>query len=118
MAAPRIRITRAVESVLNVIMDAPLEDPAWGLMICEDTGYGPGTVYPALDRLLKAGWIEDRKESPAPPDRPPRRFYTVTSVGREAIEEFSAQQLEASRRREARRAARRTEPGLSPGGTA
>ena len=63
-------------------MSAPQDDPAWGLRICEATGHGPGTVYPALDRLMKAGWIEDRWENPEPTDRPRRRFYSVTSVGR------------------------------------
>src|ERR1700722_3605443 len=82
MTAPHIRVTLVIMDVLNVIMSASPDDPAWGLRICEMTGHGPGTTYPALDRLMKAGWIEDRWEEPAPADRPRRRFYTVTSVGR------------------------------------
>jgi PadR family transcriptional regulator PadR len=82
MTAPRIRVTLVIMDVLDVIMSAPQDDPAWGLRICEATGHGPGTVYPALDRLMKAGWIEDRWEEPAPADRPRRRFYTITSIGR------------------------------------
>lgn len=82
MATPRIRLTMVVADVLDVIMSAPQDDPAWGLRICEATGHGPGTTYPALDRLMKAGWIEDRWEDPAPADRPRRRFYAITSVGR------------------------------------
>jgi hypothetical protein len=82
MAGPRIRVTLVIVDVLDVIMGAPQDDPAWGLRICEATGHGPGTVYPALDRLLKAGWIEDRWEQSAPADRPRRRLYTITSMGR------------------------------------
>jgi DNA-binding PadR family transcriptional regulator len=82
MTAPRIRVTLVILDVLDVIMSAPENDPAWGLRICEATGHGPGTVYPALDRLMKAGWIEDRWEEPAPADRPRRRLYTIASVGR------------------------------------
>jgi DNA-binding PadR family transcriptional regulator len=82
MTAPRIRVTLVIMDVLDFIMSAPMDDPAWGLRICKTTGHGPGTVYPALDRLMKAGWIEDRWEEPVPADRPRRRHYTITSVGR------------------------------------
>lgn len=81
--------------VLDVIMSAPPDDPAWGLRICEATGHGPGTVYPALDRLMKAGWIEDRWENPVPTDRPRRRLYTITSTGRAG---FAADKERRSRR--------------------
>jgi len=85
MTTPRIRVTLVIMDVLNVIMNASPDDPAWGLRICEATGHGPGTTYPALDRLMKAGWIEDRWEEPVPADRPRRRFYTITSVGRAGL---------------------------------
>jgi len=82
MSSPRFRVTLVIMDVLDVIMSASTDDPAWGLRICEATGHGSGTVYPALDRLMKAGWIEDRWEDPAPTDRPRRRFYAITSAGR------------------------------------
>lgn len=82
MSALRFRVTLVIMDVLDVIGSAPPQDPAWGLCICEATGYGSGTVYPALDRLMKAGWIEDHWEDPVPANRPRRRFYTVTPVGR------------------------------------
>lgn len=87
MTAPRIRVTLVLLDVLDVIMSAQLDDPAWGLRICEATGHGPGTVYPALDRLMKVGWIEDHWEEPAPADRPRRRFYSITSAGSGAYNE-------------------------------
>ena len=106
MTAPHIRVTLVIMDVLNVIMSASPDDPAWGLRICEMTGHGPGTTYPALDRLMKAGWIEDLWEDPAPADRPRRRLYTITSVGRagyastlRAREERSAKWLRPATRR-------------------
>ena len=93
-----MRMTMVVMDVLDVLMSAPPDDPAWGLKMCEQTGHGTGTIYPALDRLLQAGWIEDRWEEPAPADRPRRRFYNVTSVGRAAYQEAVAAR---SRRRTA-----------------
>jgi PadR family transcriptional regulator, regulatory protein PadR len=51
--------------------------------LCEATGYGTGTIYPALGRLLDASIIADRWENPPPADRPRRRFYELTPTGRE-----------------------------------
>jgi DNA-binding transcriptional regulator PaaX len=82
MSSPRFRVTLVILDVLDVIMGASPDDPTWGLRICETTGHGSGTVYPALDRLMKAGWIEDHWEDQAPADRPRRRFYKITAAGR------------------------------------
>ncbi len=81
MSAPKIRLTAVIMDVLDVLTNSPPDDPAWGLRLCEVTGYGTGTIYPALDRLLKAGWIQDRWEDPPPPDRPARRYYFITATG-------------------------------------
>lgn len=83
MSAPKIRLTTVIMDVLDVITSSPPDNPAWGLRLCERTGYGTGTIYPALDRLMKAGWISDHWENPSPEDRPRRRFYEITSTGRE-----------------------------------
>lgn len=72
-----------IMDILDVLTASPSDDPAWGLRLCEMTGHGTGTTYPALNRLLKADWIEDRWEDPPPEDRPRRRFYEITSTGRE-----------------------------------
>lgn len=76
--------------VLDVLTSAPDDDPAWGLRICQQTGYGTGTIYPALDRMLKVGYIADRWEEPPPADRPPRRYYFITSAGRSAYQQAIA----------------------------
>lgn len=83
MSAPKIRLTAVIMDILDILTNSPPDDPAWGLRLCEVTGYGTGTIYPALDRLMKVGWICDFWEDPQPKDRPPRRFYQVTSTGRQ-----------------------------------
>ena len=97
VGAPKIRLTAVIMDVLDVLTNAPSDDPAWGLRLCEVTGYGTGTIYPALDRLMKAGWITDHWEYPPPQDRPRRRLYEVTSTGRENY-------MEAVRKHNERRA--------------
>lgn len=110
MSGTKVRLTAVIMDVLDVLTSSSPDDPAWGLRLCEQTGYGTGTVYPALDRLLRVGWIEDRWEKPAPADRPRRRYYFITSAGRAAYQEAIAA-----------RAARRTAwapRALSTGGAA
>jgi PadR family transcriptional regulator PadR len=105
VSTPKIRLTAVIMDVLDVITSSSSDDLAWGLRICEATGYGTGTIYPALDRLMKAGWIADHWEDPAPEDRPRRRYYEMTSAGRE-------QYAEGLRTRRDRRAAwRQFAPG-------
>ena len=46
-----------------------------------------GTIYPLLSRLRKEGWVNTVwKESDS---GPPRRYYTLTTAGRRALEEFA-----------------------------
>jgi PadR family transcriptional regulator PadR len=90
MSATKIRLTAVIMDVLDVLTSSPPDNPAWGLRLCELTGYGTGTIYPALDRMLQAHWIEDRWEEPPPEDRPRRRYYTITADGRAAYHEAIA----------------------------
>ena len=83
----KVRFTTVVWDILDVLSNASPDDPPWGLRLCEQTGHGPGTVYPALDRLLNAGVVTDRWEDPEPKDRPKRRFYEVTAAGRQWLAE-------------------------------
>jgi PadR family transcriptional regulator, regulatory protein PadR len=98
MNGPKIRLTAVIMDVLDVLTNSPPDSPAWGLRLCEVTGYGTGTIYPALDRLMKAGWITDHWEDPPPEDRPRRRFYEITSTGRE---QYAAAIRERGKRRAA-----------------
>lgn len=71
MPEPVLRLNRADRAVLGVI----LTSPAWGLEICEKTGLGTGAVYPALDRLMKAGLVIDKWEDPPPGSTLGFRYY-------------------------------------------
>jgi PadR family transcriptional regulator PadR len=104
-----MRITMVVMDVFEAIEGAPPHAPAWGLRLCQDTGYGTGTIYPALGRLLKAGWIRDEWETPAPADRPRRRFYRATEEGRAAWRQAVAARVARREAREIKLA------GASPG---
>jgi len=57
----------------------------WMLEELNHHGYrlSPGTLYPILFRLERAGWLESRWEEDHPRvlGRPRRRFYQVTGVG-------------------------------------
>ncbi|MFI2352008.1 PadR family transcriptional regulator [Streptomyces sp. NPDC019443] len=46
-----------------------------------------GTIYPLLSRLRREGWVNTVwKESDS---GPPRRYYTLTATGRQALAEFA-----------------------------
>jgi PadR family transcriptional regulator, regulatory protein PadR len=57
----------------------------WGFEISRTSGLPAGTIYPILQRLTAAGWVEDRWEDPVfarEHKRPPRRYYRLTVSGR------------------------------------
>lgn len=65
---------------------------------------GPGTLYGAIKRLLKAGLITETDERPDPAlDDSRRRYYELTALGRKVLvaeAERLAQMLEAARRKD------------------
>ncbi|MFJ4568979.1 PadR family transcriptional regulator [Streptomyces caelestis] len=77
-----IRLTKPTIAVLETLLSATHDDPAWGLSICRDADLGPGTVYPILDRLAERGWVTSYDETGPHPGRPARRFYELTGTGR------------------------------------
>jgi len=83
-----ILVSLIVLDILEALDNTPAGDPAWGLRLCKQTGNDSGAVYPALTRLLNAGWIADRwEDGPPPADRPRRRYYNLTDDGRAAYRE-------------------------------
>ncbi|MBT2391646.1 helix-turn-helix transcriptional regulator [Streptomyces sp. ISL-1] len=94
MSTPRL--TKPTIAVLEVLLAATDDAPAWGLSICRDADLGSGTVYPILDRLAHRGWVESRDETDPHPGRPPRRYYELTGTGRlhaqDALRERRARQ--------------------------
>ncbi len=93
---PTPRMTTQTLAVLSAVLSDP--DADWyGLELSKRSGLKPGTIYPILDRLLKAEWLERRWEDidPAMEGRPQRRLYRLTGVGapaaRRALDEHLAQ---------------------------
>ncbi|MFE1838376.1 PadR family transcriptional regulator [Streptomyces sviceus] len=91
-----IRLTKPTIAVLQALLSATADAPAWGLSICRDADLGPGTVYPILDRLSERGWVTSHEETGPHPGRPARRIYELTGTGRQ-------QALQALEARKARR---------------
>lgn len=98
MAESRLRLTKPTLAVLGVLMSAGPDDRVWGFRLCEEADLGSGTVYPLLERLERNGVVRSFWEDPAPPNRPPRRFYELTSAGRQEVAVAIAARA-ASRRR-------------------
>jgi PadR family transcriptional regulator, regulatory protein PadR len=61
----------------------------YGFDIIDDTGLPSGTVYPALSRLERDGYLrsdwEDVQAAHAD-KRPPRRYYRITALGVRALD--------------------------------
>ncbi|MEV0483058.1 helix-turn-helix transcriptional regulator [Streptomyces sp. NPDC050508] len=79
---PTPRLTKPTIAVLEVLLAATDDAPAWGLSVCRDADLGSGTVYPILDRLLERGWVTNYDETDPHPGRPARRYYELTGAGR------------------------------------
>jgi DNA-binding PadR family transcriptional regulator len=84
-------MTTQTLAVIATLLGAP-DSELYGLDLAKRSGLRPGTIYPILDRLLKAGWLERRWEEidPVAAGRPRRRLYRLTAEGapiaREALD--------------------------------
>ena len=65
------------------VLDALLVDRGgiWGLQIVSSTGRPSGSVYPILERLERAGWVEAVWEDDPARSGPRRRIYTLKREG-------------------------------------
>lgn len=84
--AERRPLSFAVVSVLHALASGY----EYGFDVIDVTGLASGTVYPALGRLERDGFVRSAWEDLARAHRekrPPRRYYTVTPRGREALDE-------------------------------
>lgn len=81
--------------ILSVVLDSATEEAAYGYAIARAIQQGHssrsltshGTLYKALDRLVKAGLLSSRWEEAdiaAAEERPRRRLYQVTAAGETA----------------------------------
>ena len=76
-------------SVLEVLR-AVAVGVAYGFEILDHTRLPSGTVYPALSRLERDGYVTSRWEDPhlaQAEKRPPRRYYDMTVRGQRALRE-------------------------------
>jgi PadR family transcriptional regulator len=59
--------------------------------VSQESGVRSGALYPILHRMLDEGWLEDGWESfDADAKRPPRRYYTLTDLGRAELAKLLA----------------------------
>jgi PadR family transcriptional regulator PadR len=71
--------------VALALMQAP-DDRHHGYPLTKVTGLRSGIVYPMLQRWLDQAWLTDGWEDPTKiSGRPPRRYYTLTDLGRREL---------------------------------
>jgi DNA-binding PadR family transcriptional regulator len=73
------RVTPATALVLESLLSA---ESVWGLQIVKDVGKKPGTVYPILDRLESAGWVQGEWDTSETRKGPRRRYYRLVAEAR------------------------------------
>jgi PadR family transcriptional regulator, regulatory protein PadR len=78
----RLRMTTAVAKVAAALLADPTVD-RYGLELIRATALPSGTIYPVLERLQRAGWVEAHWEQldPVAAGRPARRYYRLTAEG-------------------------------------
>ena len=81
---------RSLSLSATTVLDAIARGSEYGFDIIDATGLPSGTVYPALSRLerdgyLKSGWEDARKAHAE--KRPPRRYYRLTAQGAGALDD-------------------------------
>jgi DNA-binding PadR family transcriptional regulator len=87
----------AAVSVLNAIA----RGYEYGFDVIDQTGLPSGTVYPALSRLERDGYLKsdwEDTEAAHAEKRPARRYYRLTASGVRALEEAVEKYRELSRR--------------------
>ncbi|QUS39071.1 PadR family transcriptional regulator [Tardiphaga alba] len=89
----RVRLSGPTLQLLKLLIENPKEGQS-GASISKATSIGSGTMYPLLQRLESAGWLESEWEQVEPSEagRPRRRFYRLTRQGQgkalEALAQF------------------------------
>ncbi|WP_285247489.1 helix-turn-helix transcriptional regulator [Pseudarthrobacter sp. efr-133-R2A-89] len=79
------RVTPATALVLEALLSA---ESVWGLQIVKDVGKKPGTVYPILDRLEAAGWVQGEWDSAETRKGPRRRYYRLLAEARPLARDY------------------------------
>lgn len=77
----RARRERALRRMASVLLARP-DGEHYGFDTMQAAGISSGAMYPLLTRMVLDGWLEDGWEYPDPQDRPRRRWYRLTELGR------------------------------------
>lgn len=77
----RARRDRALRRMAAVFLADP-DSRHFGFDTSRAARISSGSMYPLLARLEVDGWLESGWEDPAPVDRPARRWYRLTELGR------------------------------------
>lgn len=92
------RVTDATLDVLEALMG--LDDELYGYKIAERAARKTGVVYPILDRLEAAGWVDSEWERAERGDRGARRrFYRLNPGGLSAARSLLTERRGAVRQR-------------------
>ncbi|WP_413755138.1 PadR family transcriptional regulator [Streptomyces sp. MMBL 11-3] len=77
-----INLTPAVVRLIQVFLEDP-DNQYYGMQLMRTAHVSSGSLYPALMRLEKVGWIVGELEDidPSKEGRPARRFYRMTAGG-------------------------------------
>jgi PadR family transcriptional regulator, regulatory protein PadR len=88
----KIRMSGPTLKLLKLLLENPKEGHS-GAEISKITKLGSGTMYPLLQRLEIAKWIEGEweKADPSEVGRPKRRLYKLTRSGQAAASKELAQ---------------------------
>ncbi|HJR59652.1 MAG TPA: helix-turn-helix transcriptional regulator [Vicinamibacterales bacterium] len=84
----------------TLVLQAIASGAPYGFEIAEVTGLQTGTVYPALRRLERLGFVRSRWESERiarAEQRPARRYYEITAPGKAALDQGQQRFLSAAR---------------------
>ncbi|MFF0094603.1 PadR family transcriptional regulator [Streptomyces canus] len=80
---PFNRWTRVAIDVTRYVCERHMADNGfefYGFEAADALNYGPGSIYPVLRRLERAGWLLSRDEQddePREKGRPPRTYYRI-----------------------------------------
>lgn len=79
---------RGLSFAAITILQAIASGSRYGFEVIDRTGLASGTVYPALSRFERDGYVRsawEDLETAHDEKRPPRRYYRLTSQGRRAL---------------------------------
>ncbi len=80
---------RGISFTTVTVLHAVASGAAYGFDVIDSTGLPSGTVYPALGRLERDGFLRSHWEDASlarGEKRPPRRYYRITAQGSRVLQ--------------------------------